>query len=108
MGEGSASSRSRKIVKNQLEKCALLWDISHMRTVKADDRRRVQIPDIRAGQVFAVDNHGDGTITLTVLRAETREPFPPGSLRKYAGEWNKELAPVARKMKVPAPPADWE
>ena len=43
-----------------------------MTTVKADDRRRVQIPGIKAGQVFALEDHG-GTVTLTPLKkAEPR------------------------------------
>ncbi|HZQ48523.1 MAG TPA: hypothetical protein VFC07_16015 [Verrucomicrobiae bacterium] len=54
-----------------------------MVTVKADNQRRVQLPDIKAGQIFALENHGDGTITLTVVKAETKEPFPKGSLLKY-------------------------
>jgi hypothetical protein len=41
-----------------------------MVTVKADDRRRVQIPGITAGQVFAVE---DGKVILTPLKkAEPR------------------------------------
>jgi hypothetical protein len=38
-----------------------------MITVKADDRRRVQIPGIKSGQVFALEDH-DGTVTLTPLK----------------------------------------
>jgi len=40
-----------------------------MITVKADDRRRVQIPGIKAGQVFALEDHG-GTVTLIPLKKE--------------------------------------
>ncbi len=40
-----------------------------MKTVKADDRRRVQIPGIKAGQVFALEDHG-GTVTLIPLKKE--------------------------------------
>jgi hypothetical protein len=79
-----------------------------MVTVKADNRRRVQLPDVKPGQIFSLDNHGDGTITLTVVKAERKEPFPPGSLVKYVDDWNKEMAPIARKLKVPAPPKDWD
>jgi hypothetical protein len=34
-------------------------------------------------QVFAYENSGDGRLTLTLVKAEAREPFPPGSLKKY-------------------------
>jgi hypothetical protein len=79
-----------------------------MVTLKADNRRRVQLPDAKPGQVFAYTPNGDGTATLTLVRAEAKEPFPKGSLIKYVDEWNKEFAPVARKMKIPAPPEDWD
>ena len=43
-----------------------------MITVKADDRRRVQIPGIKAGQVFALEDDA-GKVTLTPLKkAEPR------------------------------------
>jgi hypothetical protein len=32
---------------------------------------------------FAYENEGNGRLVLTVVRAETQEPFPPGSLKKY-------------------------
>lgn len=54
-----------------------------MVTVKADNRRRVQLPDVKPGQVFAVRDNGDDTITLTKVKAERKEPFPRGSLLKY-------------------------
>lgn len=38
-----------------------------MITVKADDRRRVQIPGIKAGQVFALEDEG-GKVVLTPLK----------------------------------------
>jgi hypothetical protein len=43
-----------------------------MITVKADDRRRVQIPGIKAGQVFSLEDE-DGKVVLTPLKkAEPR------------------------------------
>lgn len=43
-----------------------------MRMVKADNRRRVQIPGIKAGQVFALKDQA-GVVTLTPLKkAEPR------------------------------------
>jgi hypothetical protein len=38
-----------------------------MITVKADDRRRVQIPGIKAGQVFSLEDEG-GKVVLTPLK----------------------------------------
>gem|GEM_PF-3205005 len=47
--------------------------MSSMITVKADNRRRVQIPGIKAGQVFALEDEG-GKVTLTPL--QKAEPKP--------------------------------
>jgi hypothetical protein len=80
-------------------------DIPRMVTLKADNRSRVKLP-VKPGVVFAVDNHGDGSFTLTVVKAERQEPFPPGSLLKEAEAWNKEFAPLAAKMVVPTPEED--
>ena len=54
-----------------------------MKTLTVDDQKRIRIPDARPRTKFAYENHGDGTITLTEVRAEPREAFPPGSLAKY-------------------------
>lgn len=43
-----------------------------MVTVKADDRRRVQIPGIKAGQVFAVEDEGGKVILTPLKKAEPR------------------------------------
>jgi hypothetical protein len=72
-----------------------------MVTVKADNRRRVQLPDVKPGQIFAVQDNGDDTITLTRVKAERKEPFPPGSLHKLVDEMNREWAGV--KPNVPEP-----
>jgi len=48
-----------------------------------DSRKRVRLPDAKPGQLYDYQNHGDGTITLTVVKAERKQPFPPGSLLKY-------------------------
>ncbi len=62
-----------------------------MVTIKADNRRRVQLPDIKPGQIFAVQDNGDNTITLTKVKAERAEAFPKGSLKKYfTPEKNRE------------------
>jgi len=54
-----------------------------MKTLTADSAKRVRIPDAKPHQVFSYENHGNGTITLTVVKAEAKQKFPRGSLLKY-------------------------
>ncbi len=54
-----------------------------MHTVAADKWKRVRIPDAAPKQVFAYTNNGDGTRTLTEVKAERKPSFPRGSLLKY-------------------------
>ena len=54
-----------------------------MHTLKADAKQRLRIPDAKPHQVFAYSNHGDGSFTLTLVRAKTQRAFPRGSLLKY-------------------------
>ena len=54
-----------------------------MKTLTVDAHKRIRIPDAKPKQVFAYENEGNGRLVLTVVRAETQEPFPPGSLKKY-------------------------
>ncbi|MCX6922666.1 MAG: hypothetical protein NT154_05540 [Verrucomicrobia bacterium] len=62
-----------------------------MHTVVADKWKRVRIPDAMPKQLFAYTNNGDGTRTLTEVKAEPEEKFPPGSLLKYfTGEAGRE------------------
>ncbi len=62
-----------------------------MKTLTVDDHKRIRIPDARPRTKYAYENHGDGTITLTEVRPEPRDPFPPGSLTKYlTPERNRE------------------
>jgi hypothetical protein len=62
-----------------------------MHTVVADKWKRVHIPDAAPKQLFAYTNNGDGTRTLTEVKAEVKERFPRGSLLKYfTPEKNKE------------------
>ena len=55
-----------------LDFVVILWDTSSMITAKADNRRRVQIPNIKAGQVFAIENNGAGVIVLHEVRPVAR------------------------------------
>jgi len=59
------------------------WEITTVKTLTVDDQKRVRIPDAKPRQVFAYVNNGDGTLTLTLAKAEASEPFPRGSLLKY-------------------------
>lgn len=53
---------------------AVLLYMSFMTTAKADNRRRVQIPNIKAGQVFANENNGAGVIVLHEVRPVEQKP----------------------------------
>jgi hypothetical protein len=66
-----------------------------VKTLTVDARKRVRIPDAEPRQVFAYTRNGDGTLTLTPVKAEAKEPFPPGSLLKYlTPERDKEVAEI--------------
>ena len=54
-----------------------------MKTLKVDPQKRIRIPDAIPGQVFACENKGNGSLTLTIVRIETDEPFPRGSLTRH-------------------------
>jgi hypothetical protein len=54
-----------------------------MQTIRADKYRRVRIPDAKPDQVFAYTNNGDGSFTLTVIKAARKPTFPRGSLLNY-------------------------
>ena len=67
------------------------WEFTTVKTLTVDDQKRIRIPDAKPRQVFAYSNNGDGTLTLTLVKAEAREPFPRGSLLKYfTPEKNRE------------------
>jgi hypothetical protein len=59
------------------------WEFPTAKTVTVDAHKRIRIPDAKPRQVFACANNGDGTLTLTLAKAEASEPFPRGSLLKY-------------------------
>lgn len=55
-----------------------------MKTLKVDAHKRVRINDLQPGQVVAyTTNNGDDSFTLTLVKAEAKGAFPPGSLLKY-------------------------
>ncbi len=75
-----------------------------MKTLIVDDQKRVRIPDAKPRQVFAYENHGDGAITLTPVKAAAEEPFPPGSLKKFVtAERNKELLKIFKGCSLEVP-----
>jgi hypothetical protein len=76
-----------------------------MVTLKADDRSRVKLPGVKPGQVFALDDHGDGSITLTLVKKpERKEAFPRGSLKYLCTPArNKELEQIAASTIVGVP-----
>ena len=62
-----------------------------MKTLTADPYKRVRLNSAKPGQVFACTENADGSITLTPMKVEAKEPFPPGSLLKYfSGQLGKE------------------
>ena len=62
-----------------------------MKTVKVDAHKRIRIADLKPGQVLVYAALGDGTFTLTLVKAETKVAFPRGSLAKYfTREKNRE------------------
>lgn len=54
-----------------------------MKTLTVDDYQRIRLPDVKPRTKFAYEKLGDGTHTLTEVKAEAKEPFPRGSLLKY-------------------------
>ena len=75
-----------------------------MKTLTVDDQQRIRIPDAKPKQVFAYENHDDGTILLKPVEAHVAEPFPPGSLKKYVTpERNKELLEIFKGCSLEVP-----
>jgi len=54
-----------------------------MKTLVADERKRVRIPDAKPRQVFVYENLGNGSFTLTVVKAGKKDTFAKGSLKRY-------------------------
>jgi hypothetical protein len=79
----------------------------YMKTLTVDDQKRIRIPDAKPRQVFAYQNNGDGTITLTAVKAEAKPNFPKGSLTKYftgkLGRERNELETALVKGTVQGP-----
>jgi hypothetical protein len=75
-----------------------------VKTLTVDSSKRIRIPDAKLKQVFAYENHGDGTIILTEIKVSTKEPFPPGSLKQYVTpERDKELLEIFKGCSLEVP-----
>jgi hypothetical protein len=81
-------------------------EITNVHTVTTDKYKRVRLPDAKPQQVFAYANAGDGSITLTPVKAERKPAFPRGSLLKYlTPERDKEqLAILSGCVQTPPHP----
>lgn len=67
----------------RLEKIEACGKFPSVKMLTVDDRKRIRVPDAKPRQVFAYENNGDGTLKLTLVTIEAKEPFPKGSLLKY-------------------------
>jgi hypothetical protein len=54
-----------------------------METLTVDDHKRIRIPDAKPRTVFAYEKDGNGKITLTGVKAQSKPPYPKGSLTIY-------------------------
>jgi hypothetical protein len=76
-----------------------MWEIPIVKTLTVDAAKRIRIPDAKPHQVFSYENHGDGTITLTEVKAQRKVPFPKGSLVKYfSGKLGRERDELESKL----------
>lgn len=79
----------------ELAKKVESWEIPTVKTLTADDQKRIRIPDAKPRQVFAYENQDDGTILLIPVKAVQAEAFPRGSLLKYmTPKRDKEVAAI--------------
>ena len=74
-----------------------------MKTLTVDDYKRIRFPDVKPRQVFAYENHGDGRLTLTLVRAEAQEPFPPDYDFGLTPAGNRELQQLAKGSSLEVP-----
>jgi hypothetical protein len=67
-----------------VEMVVFWWDNPRMVTVKADNRRRVQLPDAEPGQVYALERAGEGQFVLTLVK-KVEPKLPRARLVKRGG-----------------------
>lgn len=81
-----------------------MWEIPLVKMLTVDAHKRIRIPDAKPSQVFSYEDKGDGTLTLTLVKVATREPFPPGSLAKYVTpQKDKEMLALLRGCSLETP-----
>jgi hypothetical protein len=54
----------KSVVEKRLEAGRMVWEFPRMKTLTVDDRQRIRLPKVKAGQVFAYEPNSDGTIKL--------------------------------------------
>ncbi len=75
-----------------------------MHTLTIDDKRRIRLPAGKPGDVLAYQENGDGSVTLTPVKADTKEPFPEGSLAYLCTpERDAEMAEIAKAFIIGVP-----
>ncbi len=92
-----------RLFQTTLDGTARQWEIPTMKTLTVDAHKRIRIPDARPRQVFAYENHGNGTLTLTEVKTKAQEPFPPGYDFGITDEFNRELAALAKGSSLQLP-----
>ncbi len=81
-----------------------IWEIPTVKTLTVDARKRIRIPDAKPRQLFAYENNGDGTLTLTQVKTEVQERFPSGSLKKYlTADRDKEQLSILKNCVLARP-----
>jgi hypothetical protein len=92
----------------RLAKRLFSWDNPRMVTLKADNRRRVQLPDAKPGEVFAYETSGEGQYTLTIVKKAEPAPVPVVKLvRRLDGSYRfPDHAKPSRKAIIASIRAD--
>jgi hypothetical protein len=64
-----------------IEKFERMWDIPRVITTKADVRKRVVIPHVKPGHVYAIERYPDGSFTLTEVKPVKKSEDRPVKVR---------------------------
>jgi hypothetical protein len=57
-----------------------------MTTATVDDRKRVRLPNATPGQVLAIQDNPDGSVTLSPVKADMPQPSPLAGLTPFTKE----------------------
>lgn len=60
------------------------WDIPTVITSRADSRKRVVVPRAKPGEVYAIQETGNGSFILTIVKP-AEPPRPKCRVRKESG-----------------------